>query len=118
MPRRTRTDIPSTGPEAELTAINAEIAGVAAPDETQPEPAPDLVLPTASPKPPSGKLGQIQGLIAAFGGATIDDLIASTGWQPHTIRAAFSRLRRRGFPIILATDTDGRKAYRLEGREG
>ena len=116
MPRHTRTDITSS--EAEPTAINAEIAGVAAPDETQPEPAPDLVLPTASPKQPSGKLGQIHGLIAAVGGATVDDLVATTGWQPHTIRAAFSRLRRRGFPIILATDADGRKAYRLDVREG
>ena len=114
MPRHTRTDIP--GPEAEPTAINAEIAGVAAPDETPLEPAPEPAM--ASPKQPSGKLGQIHGLIAAPGGATIDDLVASTGWQPHTIRAAFSRLRRRGFPIVHATDADGRKAYRLEVREG
>ena len=116
MPRRARTDIPD--PEAESTTINTEIAGVGALDETQPEPAPERVLPTASPKPPFGKLGQIHGLIAAVGGATIDDLVASTGWQPHTIRAAFSRLRRRGFPIVHATDADSRKAYRLEVREG
>ena len=116
MPRRTRTDI--TNSEAEPTVIIAEITGVSTLDETRLEPAPELALPTSSPKPPSGKLGQIHGLVAAVGGATIDDLIATTGWQPHTIRAAFSRLRRRGFPIVLANDADGRKAYRLEVREG
>ncbi len=116
MPRPTRSNIRS--PEAEPTMVIAEIDGVGAPAESQREPTPVLALPTSSPKPPSGKLGQIHGLIAARAGATIDDLVASIGWQPHTIRAAFSRLRRRGFLIVLATDADGRKAYRLDVREG
>lgn len=117
MPRRTRTVI--INPEVEPTVVIAEIDGVGAPAETRLEPTPVLAQqPLASPTPPSGKLGQIHGLIADPGGATIDDLVASTGWQPHTIRAAFSRLRRRGLPIVLATDAEGRKAYRLEVREG
>ncbi len=116
MPRRTHTDI--TSPATEPTAIIVEIDGVGAPDETQPAPAPELVLPMASPKPPSGKLGEIHAKIAGPTGATIDDLADSTGWQPHTIRAAFSRLRRRGFPIVLVIDAEGRRAYRLETREG
>lgn len=117
MPCQTRSNIPS--PEVETTVVIAEIDGVSAPAESQREPTPVLAQqPLASPKPPSGKLGQIHGLIADPGGASIDDLVASTGWQPHTIRAAFSRLRRRGFLIVLATDADGRKAYRLDVREG
>lgn len=115
MPRRTRTDI--TSHEAEPTAFIAEIAGVGTPDDTRIDPDPEQVLQTTSAKPPSGKLGRIHSMIAAVGGATIDDLVASTGWQPHTIRAAFSRLRRRGLPIVLATDVDGRRAYRLDVRE-
>lgn len=116
MPRRTRTDI--TTPEATPTSVITEIAEVGAPAEARLASAPEMGPPMALPKPPSGKLGQIHGLIAAPDGAAIEDLIASTGWQPHTIRAAFSRLRRRGFPIVLATDTAGRKAYRLQVREG
>lgn len=116
MPRQTRSNIPD--PEVGPTVIVAEIHGVGAPADTQLEPAPAPARPTASPKPPFGKLGQVHGLITAVGGATIDYLVATTGWQPHTIRAAFSRLRRRGFPIVLATDADGRKAYRLDVREG
>lgn len=88
------------------------------PTEAWREPAPEPARPTAPPKPPSGKLGRLHGLITGPSGATIDDLAASTGWQPHTIRAALSRLRRRGASIVLAADADGRKAYRLEAREG
>lgn len=116
MPRQTRSNNPN--PEVEPPVVIAEIDGVGAPAESQRKPTPVLAQPLASPKPLSGKLGQIHGLIANVGGATIDDLVATTGWQPHTIRAAFSRLRRRGFPIVHATDADGRKTYRLETREG
>lgn len=115
MPRHARTDIPS--PEAEPTAAIAQIAGVEAPAEARATPIPIPTPPAASSKPPSGKLGELYGKIADPAGATIGDLVASTGWQPHTIRAAFSRLRRRGFSIALSTDPDGRKAYRLEVRE-
>ncbi|MCE1236111.1 MAG: DUF3489 domain-containing protein [Hyphomicrobiales bacterium] len=116
MPRQTRSINPN--PEVEPTVVIAEIDGVGAPAESQREPTPVLAQPVASPQPPAGKLGQIYRLIAAVGGATVDDLVAATGWQPHTIRAAFSRLRRRGLPVVLATDAEGRKAYRLDVREG
>jgi hypothetical protein len=115
MPRHAR--INPTRSEVEPNQVTAEIDDDDAPAEPQIAPDPQLVPLTAPPKLPSGKLGEIHGRIAAPGGATIDDLVASTGWQPHTIRAAFSRLRRRGFPIALLTDPDGRKAYRLESRE-
>jgi hypothetical protein len=32
-------------------------------------------------------------------GATLDDMIAATGWLPHTTRAALTGLRKRGLPI-------------------
>ena len=116
MPRQTRSINPN--PEVEPTVVIAEIDGVSTPAKSQREPTPVLAQPPASPNLPSGKLGKIHGLIAVPGGATIDDLVAATGWQPQTIRAAFSRLRRRGLPIVLVTDADGRKAYRLDVREG
>jgi hypothetical protein len=116
MPRRTRTDI--TNAEAEQTALNAELDGAGAPTKAHLMAAALPTQPAASLKPLSGKLGQIHGLIAAPAGATIDDLVAATGWQQHTIRAAFSRLRRRGVPVVHTTDADGRKTYRLDVREG
>lgn len=62
--------------------------------------------------PGSGKLGKIAATVASDQGATMEELIAASGWQRHTIRAALSRLRKRGMPIILA-ERDGRKAYRV-----
>lgn len=68
----------------------------------------------ATPKILTGKLASVVEQISQADGATIADLTATSGWQPHTIRAALSRLRRRGHIIILSTRADGRKAYRLQ----
>lgn len=120
MTRRTRTTPAQPKIEQQNTVAVARKAQVKAKAKTTsrpvPEPAP-LPSPT-TPKAPSGKLGTLLGRIGNPAGADIDELADATGWQAHTIRAAFSRLRQRGFPIALVTDTDGRKAYRLEAKEG
>jgi hypothetical protein len=74
--------------------------------------SPELVcVPTIAR--PGGKLGQVVDRLSATGGATIDDLMAETGWQRHTVRAALSRLKVRGFASRLEA-RDNRKAYRLD----
>ncbi|MFL5333805.1 MAG: DUF3489 domain-containing protein [Geminicoccaceae bacterium] len=45
-------------------------------------------------------------------GATLVELVSLTGWQPHTARAALTRLRQRGFKVHLR-EAEGRKAYHL-----
>ena len=102
------------GPDA--TDIEAEKAEAAA--DLQAAPTGEPTTPVATPKTSTGKLADVIDRVACAAGATIDDLIAATNWQPHTIRAVLSRLRRRGHSITLATDADGRKAYRLERKEG
>jgi hypothetical protein len=64
---------------------------------------------------PRGKLGRVLDAVAAKDGATLAELAALTGWQPHTTRAALTGLRRRGFVLVLGgvDDAGGRKAYRL-----
>ena len=50
-------------------------------------------------------------------GATLDELVAETGWQPHTTRAALTRLRQKGI-TISRTQEDGRGSiYRIVGGE-
>ncbi len=63
---------------------------------------------------PGGKLGAVLKAIRRKRGATLVELAEATGWQPHTTRAALTRLRQRGFPAAL-TEEGGRKAYRLQG---
>lgn len=70
-----------------------------------------------SPKHPGGKLGQLVERLETPEGATLVELTALTGWQPHTVRAALTRLRQRGFKICLEARND-RKAYYLGEGEG
>ncbi len=69
---------------------------------------------SAAPERPGGKLGALLKAVERKRGATISELTEVTGWQPHTARAALTRLRQRGFPAVLSED-GGRKAYRLQG---
>ena len=64
---------------------------------------------------PTGKLGIIMTAVSSEAGATLAELSATTGWLPHTTRAALCRLRQRGFAVNLA-ERDGRRAYRLTTR--
>lgn len=63
-------------------------------------------------KPITGKLGRIAEPVAKPNGASLDDLTKTTGWQPHTVRAALTRLRQRGIDAKLTT-VDDRKVYRV-----
>jgi hypothetical protein len=84
---------------------------------------PEMVSTTAKqdtsslPPRPDGKLGQIVDRLGAATGATAEELAEATGWQKHSVLGALSRLRARGFTVRL-DEVHGRKAYRIEQREG
>jgi hypothetical protein len=44
-------------------------------------------------------------------GATLDQMIATTGWLPHTTRAAMTGLRKKGYSID-SDKVDGVRTYR------
>lgn len=68
-----------------------------------PSPAGAIQSPSPSRSPPrSGtKLAQVTKLLQRDGGATIDELIATTGWLAHTTRAALTGLRKRGYAVTI-----------------
>ncbi len=66
----------------------------------------------AAPVCPGGKLGMLVQMISTGKGAALAELSASLGWQPHTTRAALTRLRQRGFDVRLVTEGE-QKVYRL-----
>ncbi len=41
-------------------------------------------------------------------GARLDELIAASGWLPHTARAALTGLRHRGYEVRLERGENGR----------
>ena len=51
-------------------------------------------------------------------GATIDEIVAATGWLPHTTRAALTGLRKRGYELSLDRSDRARgRVYRTERGE-
>ncbi len=59
------------------------------------------------------KKARFEGLLGRPRGATVGQLQKALGWQPHTIRAAISRLRKDGTEITL--DRSGKiPAYRID----
>ena len=61
------------------------------------------------------KAGQIVTMLTSARGATIDELIAATGWLPHTTRSALTGLKKKGH-IVTSEKLDGVRRYRIEGR--
>jgi hypothetical protein len=66
----------------------------------------------SSPRRPS-KQDQIIALLSRDEGATIDVLMAATGWLPHTVRAMLSGLRKKGHRIDRQKDGDAGSIYRI-----
>ena len=65
------------------------------------------VPPTKSPT----KRDQVAALLVRDEGATIDQMIAVTGWLPHTVRAAMTGLKKLGYAID-SDKIDGLRTYR------
>ncbi|WP_240309357.1 MULTISPECIES: DUF3489 domain-containing protein [Sphingomonas] len=65
---------------------------------------------TAPTKLPSKQQG-LADLLVRDQGATLDQMIAATGWLPHTTRAAMTGLRKKGY-VIDSDKVDGVRTYR------
>lgn len=64
----------------------------------------------AAPAPT--KTATVITLLQRDGGATLGDLVAATGWLPHTTRAALTGLRKKGHSISK-TKPDGVTTYSI-----
>jgi hypothetical protein len=62
---------------------------------------------------PGTKQALVALLLGREQGATLDELIAATGWLPHTTRAALTGLRRKGCRLEKSTREDGKTAYHI-----
>ncbi|HXS50769.1 MAG TPA: DUF3489 domain-containing protein [Sphingomicrobium sp.] len=62
------------------------------------------------PKAPS-KQQQLAALVVRDEGATLDQMIAATGWLPHTTRAALTGLKKKGY-AISSDKENGVRTYR------
>ena len=70
--------------------------------------APSLTPAPPSPTPRQGtKIAGVIALLQRDQGAKLDELIAATGWLPHTARAALTGLRHRGYDVRLERGEKG-----------
>jgi predicted ArsR family transcriptional regulator len=71
---------------------------------------------TKSTTKPASKRQQLTKLISRKSGATIDALQKQLAWQPHTIRAEISRLRKGGLEINCSPSAKG-SLYQVQAAE-
>ncbi len=68
----------------------------------------------AGPSRPCSKEALLIALLRRDIGATLDELAAATGWQPHSVRGAIAgRLKRRLGLDIRSEITEAERRYRI-----
>lgn len=85
--------------------------------QSKPSKRDDLVNKATCPAPdaPVAKRQSKQQLLANLllseSGATLDQMVAATGWLPHTTRAALTGLKKKGYELS-SDKVDGVRTYR------
>jgi Protein of unknown function (DUF3489) len=67
-----------------------------------------IAAPTATAPRQGTKIARVVELLERNQGAKLEELIACTGWLPHTARAALTGLRHRGYDVCLERGENGR----------
>ncbi len=108
MPTKTKAKKPVKSAKPK-TAKKAEPKKLSAPMKA----ALDVV--SAMPVRKESKLEVIIKLLKRAEGATIDDMVAATGWQKHTIRSALSHAlaKKRGYQIVSDKPKDEQRIYKI-----
>ena len=74
--------------------------------------SPSAIKPSPSPSTTS-KSDTVIKLLLRAKGATAMELIAATDWQPHSVRAFLSGLRKKGRVIVREPRKNDEAAYRI-----
>ena len=68
---------------------------------------------TLRPPRPGSKAARLVSMLSGAEGTTIDAISAALSWQPHTVRAALTRLRQRGLVLTGCKDAGQPTTYRI-----
>ncbi|MEQ9488730.1 MAG: DUF3489 domain-containing protein [Alphaproteobacteria bacterium] len=109
----------------EYRITTAGLAAIGIQDETEESASSGAAKksdPSASARKPTAKTGAKQSgkpelllrLMRRKQGATITAMQDATGWQPHSVRAVLSGLRKNGHDIERTRNNDGKPVYRIE----
>jgi hypothetical protein len=91
--------------KSDLAAVTSNVEARDALEPMEPVPV--------GPYAPRGgsKLAKVIELLQRDHGATIDELIAATGWLAHTTRAALTGLRKRGYAVAIDRSNNERGSF-------
>ena len=74
----------------------------------------EAAIPPAGQHRANGKLGLMLKLIGRGEGATLEELVDATGWQPHSVRGAISGAIKKQLGLVVASERSERgRLYRL-----
>lgn len=112
--RVTLAGLAAIGVVQDGAAEEASGAGLRTPEQDDagpsgaPQPAAGQGAPVQTRAPREGsKSALVLALLSGEGGASLGDIVAATGWLPHTARAALTGLRQRGYPVERTPGPDG-----------
>ncbi|MES2494301.1 MAG: DUF3489 domain-containing protein [Pseudomonadota bacterium] len=69
------------------------------------------------PAPRTTKIRVMLNLLVRHEGSSLEELVAATGWQPHTTRAVLTGLKKKGHPLTSTKPETGPRIYRIEAAE-
>lgn len=100
-----RADAWDRGPGSEGQEAVAQIRGVRG---------------SPAPEAPISKRDRILALLSRREGATLAELTAATGWQPHSVRGflAGTVKKKLGLPLVSSKAEGQLRRYRIEAKRG
>ena len=63
---------------------------------------------------PVSTIDRVKALLRRSDGCALADIVSTTGWLPHTSRAALTGLRKKGH-ILISEKIEGVRRYRMTG---
>lgn len=106
----TTTTKPSTKNPRRMARAPQEKVEVAQSPGGLPGQAADAPLPDGDAAKPATKSAIVIELLMRREGATLEAMVAATGWLPHTTRAALTGLKKKGM-TISSEKVDGVRRY-------
>jgi hypothetical protein len=74
----------------------------------------EAVAPTTAATGPTGKIGMLVAMLRATDGATVDAMMAATGWQAHSVRGAMSGSVKKTLGLnVISEKNDAGRVYRI-----